>query len=59
VGPTLANATNPDRDRAAVMDDLCSRFTMRIAASPREQRGAIAVVIMRKTEDAASLAPRP
>jgi len=53
VGPTLANATNPDRDRAAVIDDLYSRFTMRIAASPRRQQGAIAVVIVRKTDDAA------
>ena len=58
VGPTLANATNPDRDRAAVIDDLYSRFAMRIAASPRQQEGAIAVVIMRKTDDAASLMPR-
>jgi hypothetical protein len=54
VGPTLANATNPDRDRAAVIDDLCSRFAIRIAASPRQQQGAIAVVIMRKTDDAVS-----
>ncbi len=58
VGPTLANATNPDRDRAAVIDDLYSRFAMRIAASPRQQQGAIAVVIIRKTDDAASLIPR-
>ncbi len=58
VGPTLENATNPERDRAAVIDDLYSRFAMRIAASPRQQQGAIAVVIIRKTGDAASLPHR-
>jgi hypothetical protein len=54
MGPTLANATNPDRDRAALIDDLYARFAKRIAASPRQQEGAIAVVIMRKTDDAVS-----
>jgi hypothetical protein len=54
MGPTLANATNPDRDRAALIDDLYARFAKRIAASPRQQQGAIAVVIMRKTDDAVS-----
>jgi hypothetical protein len=58
MGPTLANATNPDRDRAAVMDDLYARFAMRIAASPCQLQGATAVVVMRKMGDAASPAPR-
>jgi hypothetical protein len=57
VGPTLANATNPDRDRAAVIDELSSRFARRIAASPRQLQGATAVVILRKMADAASPTP--
>ena len=49
VGPALAGALRPDRDRAAVLDDLFSRFAARVAASPREQQNAIALVILRKT----------
>jgi hypothetical protein len=52
VGPTLADALNPDRDRVTMMDDLFSRFASRVAASPRQQQNSIALVILRKTADA-------
>lgn len=49
VGPTLASALNSDRDRAAMLDALFSKFAARIAAEPREQQNAIAIVILRKS----------
>lgn len=49
VGPALAGALRPDRDRVAVLDDLFSRFAARVAAAPHEQQNAIALVILRKT----------
>ncbi|MGO9357333.1 MAG: SAM-dependent methyltransferase [Xanthobacteraceae bacterium] len=48
VGPTLAAALRPERDRTAVLDQLFSKFATRIAASPREQQNAIALVTLRK-----------
>jgi hypothetical protein len=49
LGPTLAGALDPDRDRSAVLDAFFSGFATRVAASPREQRNAIALVTLRKT----------
>lgn len=49
VGPTLASALNPDRDRAAMLDALFSRFAARMAAEPQEQKNAIAIVVLQKT----------
>ncbi len=49
VGPTFAGALRPDRDRAAVLDELFSRFATRVSASPREQQNAVALVTLRKT----------
>jgi hypothetical protein len=48
MAPTLIGALQPDRDRTAVLDELFSRYAERIAASPREQKNAIALVTLRK-----------
>jgi len=47
-GPTLAGALGPDRDAAAILDQLFSRFAARVAAAPCEQQNAIALAILRK-----------
>jgi SAM dependent carboxyl methyltransferase len=49
LGPALAGALDTGRDKSAVLDQVFSRFAARIAASPREQRNSVVLVILRKS----------
>jgi hypothetical protein len=49
IGPALAGALDPGRDRAAMLDALFARFATRVAASPHQQQNAIGIVVLRKT----------
>lgn len=46
--PTIINAIDPNRDRAAVVDDLFARFAARIAEAPRRHEHYFAAVVLSK-----------
>jgi hypothetical protein len=46
--PTIINAIDPDRDGAAVVDDLFARFAARIAEAPRRHEHYFAAVVLSK-----------
>ncbi|WP_457299800.1 hypothetical protein [Phyllobacterium sp. P5_D12] len=48
-GPTIMNCIDPARDRAALVDEIFSRFADRLAANPQPHEHFIAIVLLRKT----------
>ena len=47
-GPTIKGLIDPSRDRAALVDDLFSRFAARVADAPRKHEPNLAVVVLGK-----------
>jgi hypothetical protein len=46
--PTIAAAIPADRDRVTLIDDLFSRFAIRLAAAPKKNEHYLAVVVLSK-----------
>lgn len=51
-GPTIMNCIDPARDRAALVDEIFSRFADRLAANPQPHEHFIAIVLLSKTRAA-------